>query len=93
MDDKGKRGWAALVVIALILAVLLPACYVLSIGPVLALYDNGYLPYVVGDAYLPLVELCRSSERASDALDTYIVWWRGPPMGQPSQHVWASAAD
>jgi hypothetical protein len=88
-----KRITTPLTVIAIILAVLLPGCYVLSIGPFLVLYDNQFLPYKLGDAYLPLVYLCRRSEWASDSLDTYIVWWRGPPMGQPSQHVWSSESD
>jgi hypothetical protein len=73
---SSKRGWKPLIVTALVVAVLLPSFYVLSSGPLLALYDYGLLPFAVVKAYQPLIRLAVCHEWSKRVLAEYHLWCR-----------------
>jgi len=59
----------------LIVVVLLPASYVLSLGPAIWLYQHDYLPDNYGLAYWPLERLCEICPPIGDALRWYANLW------------------
>jgi hypothetical protein len=75
MERQGKSGWAILV----IAVVLLPALYILSVGPAVWLHSRGAVSErVVTTAYLPLELAADRSDLVMDVIVRYIDLWDGP---------------
>jgi hypothetical protein len=73
-DQHNRRGpWAGCLAVGLLLALPL---YVLSTGPVIWLYDHGYLPEEVSYFYKPLKILEDNCKPISDALRWYSALWQ-----------------
>jgi hypothetical protein len=72
--NRGER-WAKWTLAA---AVVLPAMYVLSIGPTAWLVSKRHLPTNSFAIYLPLKFVAESSETANSAIGRYINFWVGP---------------
>ena len=84
MNDKAtKRGGGAVVVMALVaVLVLLPLLYVLSVGPVARLADNGLIDQkwqtVFGVIYWPLDWTAENVPVVGPAIIGYVEWWQPP---------------
>jgi hypothetical protein len=72
-----KQGRSAAGVVMLVVVVLLPVLYVLSIGPAEWLAAHGYCSEdAIGYAYGPVVLLYNISETAELVIDWYVELWR-----------------
>jgi len=76
-DHDNKQGRSVAGVVTLVVVVLLPVLYVLSIGPAEWLAAHGYCSEdAIGYAYAPVVLLYISSETARLVLDYSVGLWR-----------------
>ena len=73
MDDKRSTPWLAIVLIVL---VLLPVLYLLSLGPVVGLVDRGYLPQEpVAWIYLPLEYFVENGGAVGQVCGDAVMWY------------------
>lgn len=75
--DRSSRGSGATVVmVAVLLVVLLPVLYVLSAGPVIAVYGSyDEWPTLLQVAYWPLRWLCEVWPTFNSFMNYYGSWW------------------
>lgn len=74
--EKDKPRGNAVAVIAILLALMLPPLYVLSIGPVAMLFRGTPTPPTFIDTfYLPLIYLAQSWEVFGRLMEWYIELW------------------
>lgn len=73
-DQKRQRG--PFVGCLAVAVVLLPALYVLSVGPAIWLHHHGYLTDSAAIIYVPLGYLHESWKPIGDAMDWYMDLWR-----------------
>ena len=69
-----------------LLAIGLPAVYVLSIGPAVALLKAKILPESCGLFWEPLRPLCDGRKPLGKALLRYQTWWIGAEYVEPPEH-------
>ena len=73
-SSRGSAGFTVVVVVFLVLV--LPALYVLSIGPAEYLLMRGYIDgEVLRPIYWPLAWLYQSFEPIRPIFDWYLEWW------------------
>ena len=82
MEDKTKRGGAAVVFALAVVLLVLPLVYVLSIGPVARMLDERWIPQSWGPtlefAYAPVVWTADSSPAAESIFTGYMEVWVRP---------------
>lgn len=75
-EHKSKGSAAAVILLLLGLFVFLPLLYVLSIGPMVMIYQDGTnIPPLIEWFYQPLVDLVNSSEWLSSVAEWYVSFW------------------
>lgn len=77
-DDRepGRGGAGVAILLVVVVLFFLPALYVLSCGPAVALMTRGYLSGEVFDiAYYPLTVAANSSDWISNILESYAGLW------------------
>jgi hypothetical protein len=80
MEEKRGNAGAAWIVVALLIALLLPVLYVLSVGPVVAMVQpNSNEPAWFATVYAPLIWLDQNSTAASSFFEWYVGFWVSPP--------------
>jgi hypothetical protein len=73
-----KRATGAWVVAVMLVLLLLPPLYVLSVGPCAMLYpDPNDMPQWIDAFYAPLFWLENNSDAAASFFAWYCNWWRG----------------
>jgi hypothetical protein len=72
-----ERRTSAPAVWLIVVALCLPAAYVLSFGPAVRLHDAGYLPSAIRWVYEPLNWLCHVCTPFRYALHWYVGLWGG----------------
>jgi hypothetical protein len=76
---KRSEGVSKYAVVGLLLLVLSPVGYLLSIGPAIWLHEHGYMSdwvtQVLTVFYLPISWLAERSDLFGRALMQYIMWW------------------
>ena len=75
---ENQTSSAAVWLLALLL-VLLPVGYVLSIGPVAAIYENEEPPHAVMMFYMPIIWLSDACKPIGNCLEWYIRLWIDSP--------------
>ena len=74
-DSSSSRG--LLVAAAILVSLLLPMLYVLSLGPALSLAKEGYIERAtVRQVYAPIEYVCRHSNLVDDCMQAYMDWFR-----------------
>jgi hypothetical protein len=85
MEDKTKRGGAAVVFALAVVLLVLPLIYVLSIGPVARMVDERWISQswepTLEFAYAPLLLTADSSPTAESVLTGYMEMWVRPNQG------------
>jgi hypothetical protein len=80
-DTKRSGGGVALAIVVLVLVVL-PGIYVVSLGPAVWLHDHQFIaPRVLVVVYWPLEMLAQASPAARDLLTWYGDLFRDQPLG------------
>jgi hypothetical protein len=77
---KRPEGRAAVMLVIVLVLIVLPTLYVLSIGPAYWLVDGGQLSLATWlTFYWPLITLSDQNEEVRRLLATYLDWW-GPNL-------------
>ena len=75
-DREPGRGGAGVAILLVVVLFFLPALYVLSCGPAVALMSRGYLSEeVFAIVYYPLTIAANSSDWISNILESYADLW------------------
>lgn len=75
-ECKTKGSAAAVILLLLGLFVFLPLLYVLSIGPVVMIYQGSMdVPPWIERLYQPLIDLINASEWLSSLAEWYLSFW------------------
>ena len=75
-DREPGRGGAGVAILLVVVLFFLPALYVLSSGPAVALMSRGYLSEgAFRIAYYPLFVAARSSDWIANILESYANLW------------------
>jgi hypothetical protein len=77
MAEPERRNAAPIAVVLIVLLVVLPCVYVLSIGPAWYLVNNHYGTWrpAFDSLYYPLFALCRHSDTFELIMVQYLNWW------------------
>jgi hypothetical protein len=79
-EAKERSSGAIVIALALLVMLVLPVMYILSIGPVAALARNGYLSEgalaVLSVVYAPLEYVAESSDWTQQWAEWYISFWQ-----------------
>ena len=75
-DREPGRGGAGVAILLMVVLFFLPALYVLSCGPAVALASRGYLSEEIFDiVYYPLILASDSSDWINNLLESYANLW------------------
>jgi hypothetical protein len=85
MEEKSKRGGAAVVFALAVMLLVFPLVYVLSIGPVARMLDERWIPQswepMLEFAYAPVLWTADSSPAAESVFTGYMEMWVRPNQG------------
>ena len=89
-DSHGKSRSAPIAIILIVLVVVLPLLYILSIGPAIWLLQSGYVgDEMIGAFYLPVIALHDNVPAIGHVLEKYVEFFEpsqpvAPPMTPPA---------
>lgn len=77
MPEPRKADWTIVAAVVLLLVVVvLPALYVLSIGPAEVLVNKGYLSTATAQTiYYPILIFCQRNDAIGELMESYVSLW------------------